>query len=45
VDGALATYKKMIEMGVAREMARMVAPVARRNSSNLSSATLRPGPA
>jgi thymidylate synthase (FAD) len=27
VDGALATYKKMIAMGVAREMARMVLPV------------------
>jgi thymidylate synthase (FAD) len=27
VDAALSTYKKMIEMGVAREMARMVLPV------------------
>jgi thymidylate synthase (FAD) len=27
VDAALVTYKKMIEMGVAREMARMVLPV------------------
>jgi thymidylate synthase (FAD) len=27
VEGALAAYKKMIEMGVAREMARMVLPV------------------
>lgn len=27
VDAALATYKKMLEMGVAREMARMVLPV------------------
>lgn len=27
VDAALATYKRMIEMGVAREMARMVLPV------------------
>jgi thymidylate synthase (FAD) len=27
VDGALDAYKKMIEMGVAREMARMVLPV------------------
>ena len=27
VDGALETYKKMIEQGVAREMARMVLPV------------------
>jgi thymidylate synthase (FAD) len=27
VDAALATYKKMIAMGVAREMARMVLPV------------------
>jgi len=27
VDNALETYKKMIEMGVAREMARMVLPV------------------
>ena len=27
VDESLATYKKMIEMGVAREMARMVLPV------------------
>ena len=27
VDGALAVYKKMIEMGAAREMARMVLPV------------------
>jgi thymidylate synthase (FAD) len=27
VDASLETYKKMIEMGVAREMARMVLPV------------------
>jgi thymidylate synthase (FAD) len=27
VDAALSTYKKMIELGVAREMARMVLPV------------------
>ena len=27
VDGALATYNKMIEMGASREMARMVLPV------------------
>lgn len=27
IDSALATYKSMIEMGVAREMARMVLPV------------------